>query len=68
MIAGGRVLGAAIAAALLCGCAPDRLARGIYEGSKARNESLKGTPRENPKGELPDYDQYEKERRAPRPG
>jgi hypothetical protein len=60
-----RILGAALVAALLCGCTSDRLARGVYEGSKARNESLKGTPREPSGSELPSYDQYEKERKAP---
>ncbi|MGB5080499.1 MAG: hypothetical protein WBO23_07130 [Burkholderiales bacterium] len=60
-----RFLGAALVAALLFGCSSDRLARGVYEGSKARNDSLKGTPREKSKNELPSYDQYEKERNAP---
>jgi len=62
-----RLLGAALVAALLCGCSWEQVSRGIYEGSKARNESLKGTPMERSKGELPSYDQYEKERKAPPP-
>jgi len=61
-----RLAGAGLAAALLCGCSPQQLARGVYEGTKARNDSLKGSPRENPKGDLPGYDEYERERRAPR--
>jgi hypothetical protein len=56
---------AVLAASLLAACAPERLARGVYEGTRARNDSLKGSPRENPKGELPGYDQYEKERQTP---
>lgn len=61
-----RILGSALAAALLCGCTSDQLARGVYEGSKARNDSLKGTPREQSGSDLPSYDRYEKERKAPR--
>jgi len=58
---------AALVAALLCGCSWEQVLRGIYEGSKARNKSLKGTPMEKSEGELPSYDQYEKERKAPAP-
>jgi len=61
-----RVLGAALAAALVCGCASEQLARGVYEGAKARSDSLKGTPREQPGSDLPGYEQYDKERKAPR--
>jgi hypothetical protein len=37
---------------------------GIYEGSRAYNKSIKSTPMEKSKDELPSYDQYEKERQG----
>jgi len=39
-------------------------AEGIYEGSRAYNKTIKSTPMEKSKDELPSYDQYEKERRG----
>jgi len=39
-------------------------AEGIYEGSRAYNKTIKSTPMERSKDELPSYDQYEKERRG----
>jgi hypothetical protein len=39
-------------------------AESVYEGSRAYNKSIKSTPMEQSKGELPSYDQYEKERRG----
>ena len=39
-------------------------AEGVYEGSRAYNKAIKSTPMEQSKGELPSYDQYEKERRG----
>ena len=39
-------------------------AEGIYEGSRAYNKTIKSTPMERSKEELPSYDQYEKERRG----
>lgn len=39
-------------------------AEGMYESSRIYNKALKGTPMEQSKGELPDYDQYQKERRG----
>ena len=39
-------------------------AEGIYEGSRAYNNTIKSTPMERSKDELPSYDQYEKERRG----
>jgi len=39
-------------------------AEGVYEGSRAYNKGIKSTPMEQSKGELPGYDQYEKERRG----
>ena len=39
-------------------------AEGIYEGSRAYDKTIKSTPREKSKDELPSYDQYEKERRG----
>lgn len=60
-----RILGAVLLSAVLSGCSWEQASRGFYEGSKAYNDSLKGTPREKSKNELPSYDQYEKERKAP---
>jgi len=62
-----RIFGATLLAALLYGCSWEQTSRGIYEGSKAYNDSLKGTPREKSKNEFPSYDQYEKERKTPAP-
>ena len=39
-------------------------AEGIYEGSRTYNKTIKSTPMERSKDELPSYDQYEKERRG----
>ena len=39
-------------------------AEGIYEGSRAYNKTIKSTPMERSKEELPSYDQYERERRG----
>ena len=39
-------------------------AEGIYEGSRAYNKTIKSTPMEKSKEELPSHDQYEKERRG----
>ena len=39
-------------------------AEGIYEGSRAYNKTIKSTPMERSKEELPSYGQYEKERRG----
>ncbi len=53
----------AIALALLSACSTDQMSRGVYEGVRARDKSQEGTIREGSKDRLPDYDQYEKERR-----
>ena len=39
-------------------------AEGIYEGSRAYHKTIKSTPMERSKEELPSYDQYERERRG----
>jgi hypothetical protein len=39
------------------------MSRNVYEGSRVYNESLKSTPLEKPKNDLPGYDEYDKERR-----
>ena len=39
-------------------------AEGIYESSRAYNKTIKSTPMERSKEELPSYDQYERERRG----
>ena len=43
----------------LSGCTKD-LSRNIYEGARQHNESLKGTPLENPRAESVSRDEYEK--------
>jgi len=45
------------------GCTSEQMSRNVYEGSRVYNESLKSTPLEKPKNDLPGYDEYEKERR-----
>jgi len=49
----------AIAIGLLSGCTKD-VSRNIYEGARQHNESLKGTPLENPRAESVSRDEYEK--------
>ena len=39
-------------------------AEGMYESGRIYNKSLKGTPMEQSKEELPGYDEYQKERRG----
>jgi hypothetical protein len=46
------------------GCTTGQASRNVYEGAKVYNESLKSTPLEKPKNDLPSYDEYEKERRS----
>jgi len=48
---------------IFSGCTCDRMSRNVYEGSRVYNESLKSTPLEKPKNDLPGYDEYDKERR-----
>lgn len=51
-----------LAVACLCGCAADQVARNIYEGGRAYQESLKTTPLGTARGEAKGYDEYEAER------
>jgi hypothetical protein len=51
-------------AAALPACTTEQAARGVYEGSRAYNKATQSTPLEKSKSDLPDYDQYEKERRG----
>ena len=53
-----------ILALLLAACSTEQAARGVYEGSRAYDKAIQSTPLEKSKNELPDYDQYEKERRG----
>jgi hypothetical protein len=48
----------------LSACTAERMSRGVYEGTRTYNKSLKSTPLEKSKDELPSYEQYEKERRG----
>ena len=59
MISLARLLAFAFAIGLLFGCTKD-LSRNIYEGGRQHNESLKGTPLENPRAESVSRDEYEK--------
>jgi hypothetical protein len=52
----------AFAVTVFSACTTEQMPRNVYEGARVYNESLKTTPLENPKGPLPSYDQYEKER------
>ncbi len=54
---------AALAIFLLCACTTEQVSRNVYEGTKARNESLKSTPLEQGKSPSMSYEEYEKERR-----
>jgi hypothetical protein len=56
----------AILAALSSGCTAQQLSRNIYEGTRAHEASLRGTPREQSRTPMPSYDQYERERQASR--
>jgi len=56
-------LAAVLASQVLAACTSDQLSRGIYEGGRAYEKSIKSTPLEKSKSGLPSYDQYEKERR-----
>ena len=55
-----RWLALASASVLLGGCAKDQLSRNVYEGGRQHNESLKGTPLENPRAESVSRGEYEK--------
>jgi uncharacterized lipoprotein len=48
---------------LFAACSTEQISRGVYEGSRTYNKATQSTPLEKSKNELPDYDQYEKERR-----
>jgi hypothetical protein len=58
------VLSALALAMLLAGCAAGGFSRNLYEGARARDDSLRGTPREVSRPPLPVFDQYDRERRA----
>jgi len=49
---------------LFAACSTEQVSRGIYEGSRTYDKAVQSTPLEKSKNELPDYDQYEKERRG----
>jgi hypothetical protein len=51
-------------ALLFAACTTEQVSRGVYEGSRTYNKTNQSTPLEKSKNELPDYDQYEKERRG----
>ncbi len=58
------LLALALTGTLLSACTKDELARNIYDGARAHNESLKSTPLENPRLESLSHDEYEKQRRG----
>jgi len=51
-----------VLASTLAACSMEQASRGIYEGSRTYNKGVQSTPLEKSKNELPDYDQYQKER------
>lgn len=53
-----------VRASTLAACSSEQVSRGIYEGSRTYDKAIQSTPLEKSKNELPDYDQYEKERRG----
>jgi hypothetical protein len=53
-----------ILASTLVACSGEQVSRGIYEGSRTYDKAIQTTPLEKSRNELPDYDQYEKERRG----
>jgi hypothetical protein len=58
-----RVLILALGATISSGCTFEQMSRNVYEGSRVYDESLRSTPLERPKSDLPSYDQYDEERR-----
>ncbi len=58
------LFGVALAAAL-AGCSSSDLARNVYEGGRAYDESLRGTPIEKSRAPAPGFDKYDRERTAP---
>ena len=53
---------------LASGCATQELPRNIYGGIRTHEESQTSTPLEKPGAVSPNYDEYERERRALSPG
>ena len=51
-------------ALLLCACTTHDFSRGIYEGVRQHNESLKPVPPDPTAPRAPGYEDYERERRA----
>lgn len=60
-----RALSGVALAAALAGCSSGNLARNVYEGGRAYDESLRGTPLEKSRTPAPGFDQYDRERTAP---
>jgi uncharacterized lipoprotein len=60
-----RALAGAVLAASVAGCSSSDVARNVYEGGRAYNESLRGTPLEKSRTPAPGFDQYDRERTAP---
>lgn len=54
----------AMALLLLGGCTAQELSRNVYEGSRVHNESLRADPLDKASTPVPDFDQYDRERRA----
>ena len=52
-----------VAATAVGGCTTDQMARNVYEGAKAYQDSLKTTPLGTSSGESKSYDEYERERK-----
>jgi len=54
----------AMAMLLLTGCTAQELSRNVYEGSRVHSESLRADPLDKASTPQPDFDQYDRERRA----
>jgi len=60
-----RALGAAFVISSIAGCSSAEIARNVYEGGRAYDESLRSTPLEKSRTPAPAFDEYDRERRAP---
>jgi uncharacterized lipoprotein len=60
-----RVFSAAFVISSIAGCSSAEIARNVYEGGRAYDESLRSTPLEKSRTPAPGFDEYDRERRAP---
>jgi len=60
-----RVLASILVVASVAGCSSSEIARNVYEGGRAYDESIRGTPLEKSHTPAPGFDEYDRARRAP---